>query len=152
MYKLVLCLYASVLIGAEKVLERAEYHNRPGFVGIEIFLVYVEIVVAGVLVGYELPPFEIDVSHKVLPPGRLHRGLESEHKDAPQAHFLCKLVGSECLSETHFSIPQKLRDTVRLILPCLLEIPFRLLHRPVLLRAHRKVPCPVFKVGASGAQ
>ena len=142
--ELVLRLDAAVLVGAQKVLEGAEYDDRATLVRLGVLRVDVEFVVVRVLVGNKLPALKIDVRQKVFPPGALHGGLKGEHEHALKAHLFGELIGCKRLAEAHLGVPQKFRRLVRLVLFGRGVVSHRLLNGDDLFGAHLKGRRAVF--------
>ena len=136
MYKCIFCLYAACFVCAEQVLKGTERDNRSRLVRLFELFIDVDIVIVRVLVGYELPPLEIDMRDYILSPRRLDSRLEREHKHALQSHFLDKLICGKRLAKAHFCVPKELWRSGLIVLFCGVEILDCLFYRILLFGTH----------------
>ena len=105
MDEFILRLDATRFIRAKKILKRPKHHNRPLFHCLLVLVVDVYACAVRILVRNKLPSIEIDVAYEIVAPCRFNCRLECKHQNAPKSHFLCKLIGGECLAEAHLRIP-----------------------------------------------
>ena len=152
MYKLVFCLYASTFICAKQVLKRTEHHYRPRLVRPIKLLVHIQLVVACIFVGYELPSLKVDMRHKVFAPCRFYSRFESQNQYTRQIHLFSQLIARKSLSETHLRIPKKLGYSVGLFLYSLFKIRLGLFHGTELFWTHTEVLSPVLYIFRTGTQ
>ena len=73
-------------------------------------------------------------------PGGFNGGLKRKHKDFFEPHRLAQFITRKSLSESHFSVPQKLRRARGVVKLCLLEIRFRHFNGLLLFAPHCKIP------------
>ena len=69
MDEFIFCLYPAIVVGAKKVLKRTENDDGTFLVRCCKSLIDIYPVTVCILVGYELPSFEIHMTHQVLRPG-----------------------------------------------------------------------------------
>ena len=84
-------------------------------------------------------PLEVNMSHKIFVPCGLHRRLECQHKYPLELHFAAELICGKGIAKAHFSVPQELRCTVRLISFRLSEILHCTLYGDVLFGTHFEI-------------
>ena len=141
MDKFIFCLDTARLVGTEQILKRAKHHDGTGLVRHFILPIHIHVAHMCVLVGNKLPAVKIHMCHKILAPCRLNCGFEGQNKDSGKSHFLCQLVGSKCLAKTHFGVPEKFRDSPRLVRLGFSEIIRSALHGTHLFGAHTEGRC-----------
>ena len=139
--KLVLCLYATGLVGTQQILERTEHHNGLRLIGTGIFPVNIDVLSSGVFVRNKLPAIKVHMGHKVLAPGGLYRRLKGQHEDSGKTHLLGQFVRSKGFAETHFSVPKELRRPAGVFFLGIGVILHGALYCGILLRAHFEDGC-----------
>ena len=99
-----------------------------------------------ILVRNKLPSLKINMSHQILTPCRFNSRFKSKYQYTLQPHLFSKLISSESLTKTHFSIPKEFRNIIRAILKRTLEIVHCAFYSTVLLRSHTTIKMPIFYI------
>ena len=88
---------------------------------------------------HELPACKIQMIRQIFFPRILYSWLKGQNQHLLPAHFLCQLIGSERLAETHFCVPQKVRCFIGILRAEALEIFNGFIHCRLLFGPHGKI-------------
>ena len=126
---------SSRAVCSEHVLEGGEADEAP--------IVFDRVEFSVLLFFNKFPSLKVLVRHQILFPSIFHRRFEREHQHVLPFHSQCELIGGERLSESHFSVPEKVRcfPSVCFVGGEGIEIGDRLLNGVALFGSHFEVLC-----------